>query len=82
MEKDSVVHKDFFHLCDKEYEIVIYRRGGRHFAKTVFSPEDVIISDGVTTEEVLAKHQRLLPLAINSRQILRELNHKQSAVGI
>jgi len=33
----------------------------------------VIVNDGLSLEEVLAKHRRVLPLAVNSRQILREL---------
>jgi hypothetical protein len=72
MNKEMVVHQGTLHISGKEYEITVYNRDGRHFAQTVFAPDDVIISDGCTMDEALAKHQRLLPLAVNSRQILRE----------
>ncbi len=78
MDKGIVVHRGILHISGKNYEIVVYSRDGRHFAQTVFSPEDVIISDGCTKDEALAKHQRLLPLAINSRQILREFQRQDS----
>ena len=59
--------------CDyegEEYLIEIFARpDGSHFAQTVFSASDVIISDGISFDEVLLKHQDLLPLAIRSRQM-------------
>ena len=74
MKFETLVHTCHLEIQDDRYEVLIYVRGdGRHVAKTVFSPEDIIINDGITLDEVLAKHQRLLPLAINSRRILKGL---------
>lgn len=70
VENIQLVHKL---LCDFEgcqYLIEVFSRSnGNHFARTVFSPEDVIISDGLTLEDALLKQQELLPLAILSRQM-------------
>ena len=70
MEKIELVQKM---KCDhegEEYLIEVFARpDGSHFARTIFSPSDVIISDGVSLDEVLLKHQDLLPLAIHSRQM-------------
>lgn len=75
---ETIVHKGYCQIAGRDYEVHVYtRQDGRHFAKTVFSPEDVIISDGKTLAEALEKHQRLLPLAINSRQILREFREPE-----
>ena len=60
-------------ICDfegQEYVVEVFSRpDGSHFARTVFSPQDVIISDGFSYEEALTKHQDLLPLAIRSRKM-------------
>lgn len=72
MGAEIIVHKGLCQIGDKDYEILVYSSAGRHFAKTTFTPEDVIISDGLTLDEVLNKHRSLLPLAINSRQILND----------
>ena len=70
MENIQLVHKL---LCDFEgckYLIEVFSRpNGSHFARTVFSPEDVIISDGPSLEDALLKQQELLPLAVHSRQM-------------
>ena len=70
MENIQLVHQL---LCDfegEEYLVEVFSRpDGSHFARTVFSPQDVIISDGVNLDDVLLKHQDLLPLAIHSRQM-------------
>jgi len=74
MESEILVHKSIFHVAGQDYEVAVYTRpDGAHVAKTSFSPVDVIVNDGHSLEEVLAKHRRVLPLAVNSRQILREL---------
>lgn len=74
MEPEILVHKSIFHVAGQDYEVTVYTRpDGAHVAKTSFSPVDVIVNDGHSLEEVLAKHRRVLPLAVNSRQILREL---------
>jgi hypothetical protein len=40
-----------------------------HMAKATLGPDDDIIVDGVSIEEVLGKQQAILPLAILSRSI-------------
>ena len=40
-----------------------------HMAKTTLGPDDDIIIDGASVEEVLSKQQAILPLAILSRSI-------------
>lgn len=75
MESEIVVHKSIQHVAGQDYEVTVYARpDGSHVAKTTFSPVDVIVNDGRSLEDVLDRHQRVLPLAINSRQILRELD--------
>jgi hypothetical protein len=77
MGPELLVHKCNLLIGGDEYEVLIYcRPDGSHVAKTHFSPEDVIINDGRTVDDVLTKHQHLLPLAINSRQILREFQRQ------
>ena len=60
--------------CDFEghnYLIEVFKRhDGSYFARTVFNPQDVIISDGSSLDIALHKHRDLLPLAIHSRQIV------------
>jgi hypothetical protein len=74
MEPEILVHKSIFHVAGQDYEVAVYTRpDGAHVAKTSFSPVDVIVNDGRSLDDVLAKHRRVLPLAVNSRQILREL---------
>lgn len=73
MGPELLVHKCHLPIAGDQYEVLIYcRPDGSHVAKTYFSPEDVIINDGRSVDDVLNKHQQLLPLAINSRQILRD----------
>ncbi|MCF6239162.1 MAG: hypothetical protein L3J79_10230 [Candidatus Marinimicrobia bacterium] len=70
MENVQLVHQLKCTFAGDEYLIEVFSRpDGNHFARTIFSPQDVIISDGVTLEEVLLKHQDLLPLAIHSRRM-------------
>lgn len=67
-------------ICDfegSEYLIEVFSRpDGSHFARTMFSSQDVIISDGFSFEEALVKHQDLLPLAISSRKMPRSSHLK------
>jgi len=71
MEKETLVHKCRLPVESDEYEVLIYSRpNGTHVAKTVIDVYDVIINDGPTLDAVLEKHCQLLPLAINSRQLL------------
>ncbi|MBE0598041.1 MAG: hypothetical protein IH614_12295 [Desulfuromonadales bacterium] len=76
MRKESMVHQGWCQVGDQIYEICVYCCRGRHFAQTEFTPEDVIISDGSSLDEVLNRHQQLLPLAVNSRQLLRDARRK------
>jgi len=74
MNPGILIHTTELKVADRQYEVAIYlRTDGSHIARTIFAPGDVIIHDGPSLEEVLAKHQRLLPLAVDSRQILSEL---------
>jgi hypothetical protein len=74
VDSSILIHKTELNIDGSQYEVSVYLRSdGSHIARTVFAPGDIIINDGVSFEEVLAKHQRLLPLAVDSRQILREL---------
>ncbi len=71
MADEILVHKAKMVLHGDTYEIMVFcREDGRHFAKTLFAHDDIIINDGATLEEALAKHERLLPLAISSRKVL------------
>lgn len=70
MQHEELVHKSFFDFLDRSYTICIYRRGvDNYIAKTEFSPEDMIINDGIDMTTLLERHRRLLPLAIVSRQM-------------
>ena len=72
MENSQLIQKITRAFEGKDYLIEVYLRAdGSHFARTEFSPQDVIISDGFSLEEALHKHQDLLPLAIHSRKIPR-----------
>lgn len=70
MENIQLVHQLMCDFEGKGYLIEVFSRpDGSYFARTVFSSRDVIISDGLSLEEVLLKHQDLLPLAVHSRQM-------------
>jgi len=70
MEKIELVQQLKCDFEGEEYLIEVFSRpDGSHFARTIFSPQDVIISDGISLAEVLLKHQDLLPLAVRSRQM-------------
>ncbi len=70
MENVQLVHHLICDFEGEEYLIEVFSRAdGHHFARTVFSSKDVIISDGLSLDDVLLKHQNLLPLAIHSRQM-------------
>jgi hypothetical protein len=74
METEILVHTCMMTISGEDYEVFVYSRAdGSHIAKTFFTPRDVIINDGPSVDAVLVKHERVLPLAVNSRQILREL---------
>ena len=59
----------------KSYMVRVYRRSqekerGSHMAETTLGPGDYVISDGRSPEEVLYRHQTILPVAILSRSLL------------
>ncbi|PKN13617.1 MAG: hypothetical protein CVU69_00115 [Deltaproteobacteria bacterium HGW-Deltaproteobacteria-4] len=76
---EILVHKSAVEIAGHRYEVCVYARNdGLHFAKTVFSPQDIVINDGLSLEHALEKHRNLLPLAIASRQMRAEQNvHNQ-----
>jgi len=74
MPEETLVHESDIELHGDHYQIKVFcRANGRHFAKTRFAADDIIINDGPSLEEALASHERLLPLAVRSRQVLQEL---------
>jgi len=82
MTEEKLVHKSDIELHGSHYQILVFcREDGRHFAKTRFAMDDIIINDGDSLEEALAKHEKLLPLAVRSRQVLQELRGKPKRKG-
>jgi hypothetical protein len=74
MPEETLVHESDVELHGDRYQIKVFcRANGHHFAKTRFAADDIIINDGASLEEALASHERLLPLAVRSRQVLQEL---------
>ncbi len=70
MENFQLVHQLMCDFEGEKYLVEIFSRpDGSHFARTAFSPQDVIISDGLNLDDALLKHQDLLPLAIHSRRM-------------
>lgn len=70
MESGRLVHQLMISIEGGDYLVEVFSRpDGSHFARTAFSPHDVIISDGFSFDEVLLRHKNLLPLAIHSRQL-------------
>ncbi len=70
MSEEQLVYETTMALRGKQYQISVYcRAGGRHVAKTTLAEDDIIINDGTSLEEVLTKHQKLLPLAVTLRRI-------------
>jgi hypothetical protein len=77
MPEEKLVHKSDIELHGSRYQIMVFcREDGRHFAKTRFGVDDIIINDGYSLEDALARHEKLLPLAVRSRQVLQELRGK------
>jgi hypothetical protein len=74
-DNEILVHKSVVEIGGQHYEVCVYARNdGLHFAKTIFSPQDIVINDGFSLEHALEKHRNLLPLAIASRQMRAEQN--------
>lgn len=77
MPEEKLVYKSDIELHGNRYSVTVFcRDDGRHFAKTRFASDDIIINDGHSLEDALAKHEMLLPLAVRSRQVLQELRGK------
>lgn len=80
MSGETLVHNATYRLFGRDYEILVFcRPNGTHVAKTIFSSEDVIINDGISLEDALERHTRLLPLAVNSRQMLEDFRRRGPA---
>jgi len=74
VESGILIHTTELQIDGRPYEVAVYLRSdGSHIARTIFAPGDIIIHDGLSLEEVLDKHRRMLPLAVDSRQLVKEL---------
>ena len=74
MDNEILVHETEVEVHGDFYTVNVFcRNDGRHFAKTRFGEDDIIINDGASLEEVLDKHEKLLPLAISSRQMFNKI---------
>ncbi|WP_243370648.1 hypothetical protein [Geotalea sp. SG265] len=72
MSEVQLIHQTHMELDGAQYQIMVFcRKEGSYFAQTFFDDDDIIISDGPTMLEALKKHERLLPLAVVSRQLRR-----------
>ncbi|MDY6848127.1 MAG: hypothetical protein SV239_03235 [Thermodesulfobacteriota bacterium] len=70
MENATLIHSQTLTFNHKDYDVQIYLRpNGSILALTEIAPKDVIIHDGRCLEEVMKKHLRLLPLALDTRLI-------------
>lgn len=70
---EILVHQSDMEIAGNRYEVCVYARNdGLHFAKTMFSPHDIVINDGLSLSHALEKHRNLLPLALASRQMRSE----------
>ena len=75
MERELLLSEHFL-WQGQRYLVRVYRypngkARSSHVAETVLGPEDVVISDGCSVEEVLRKQQSILPPAILSRSIAK-----------
>lgn len=76
MTGETLVHRAEVVLNGNRYEILVYcRDDGRHFAKTRFGENDIIINDGQSLEAALEKHENLLPLAIICRNAISHVKN-------
>lgn len=81
MEELELVHQTEIEMNGDRYTVTVFcRADGRHVAKTRFENDD-IINDGDSLEEVLAKHESLLPLAISSRRVMKAFKGIDSNQG-
>jgi hypothetical protein len=74
MNEEVLVHSTEISLDGSRFEINVYCRiDGKYFAKTRFGENDIIINDGNSLEDVLTKHEMILPLAVTSRHLLHQV---------
>ena len=74
MSEEILVHQTEVSLDGNRFEILVYcRMDGKYFAKTRFGENDIIINDGISLEEALTKHEKILPLAVTSRNLLHQV---------
>ncbi|HJV35722.1 hypothetical protein [Geomonas sp.] len=70
MDNDKPIHSSELEVNGEYFSIAIYSSAaGSYFAKTCLGEDDVIITDGRSVDDALAKHQNLLPLAIGTREL-------------
>jgi hypothetical protein len=73
--QEKLLFSEHFLWDGQCYLVHVYRRSlakerGSHMAETRLGPDDCVISDGCSPQEVLVKQQAILPLAIFSRALL------------
>ena len=69
MKQWNVVRRSELKVAGIRYGVQIFSRGdGNFFARTKLRDGDVIIIDGTSIEEVLARHRFSLPIAIDCRR--------------
>lgn len=86
MEQELLLNEHFL-WQGQSYPIRVYRYPSgtarcSHVAETALGPDDYVISDGSSVEEVLHKQQTILPLAILSRAIAKGNEAIKSGVGL
>jgi hypothetical protein len=86
MEQELLLNEHFL-WQGQSYPIRVYRHtSGKarcsHVAETALGPDDYVISDGSSVEEVLHKQQTILPLAILSRAIVKGKEAIKDGVGL
>jgi hypothetical protein len=69
MSGEMLVHKSEVDLNGDRYEILVFCREDGRYLPDQFRRNDVIIHDGPSLEDVLAKHEKVLALAITSRHV-------------
>ena len=86
MEQELLLSEHFL-WQGQSYPIRVYRCPSgtarcSHVAETAFGPDDYVISDGSSVEEVLHKQQTILPLAILSRDIAKSRGALKDGVAL
>ena len=70
MDQETLLQSSELEVNGELFHIKIYcTTGGRFFAKTCLGEDDYIITDGQSLPETLQKHEALLPLALDSREL-------------